>query len=290
MRAFSCLAMLLLFLSGSSPSYGQSEAALREFFEGKTVVVKLDMPATSGGIDIYAGTRRELDYSDYAQRLKQYGTSIKAGESIIVTRVKVKEKLIEVHLGGGGFGTFGDSTSTSVYVPPSEKTLREKNLEKELKTVTDEKEKKKIREELNDLRRQRERDDARVEAIKAEAEELKKENVRRQALSSGSRFNLRYPNKVPIEALRPEAIVHALARYVEFSGASSPAKPAAAPTSLRKGLTREEVEALLGRPVTVLNRMEGTLRVVTCAFEKDQSLVQAEFVEGVLVRFTIASK
>ena len=40
--------------------------------------------------------------------------------------MKVKKDLIEFQLGGGGYGTFGDDTSTSVYISDATKTEREK--------------------------------------------------------------------------------------------------------------------------------------------------------------------
>ena len=97
----------------AAPAFAQNEGALRTFFEGKRVTVKIDMPGTSDGIDVRADATRAIDYKRYGDRLKNYGTAIRAGESTVVTLVKVKKDLIEFQLGGGGFGTFGDDTSTS---------------------------------------------------------------------------------------------------------------------------------------------------------------------------------
>jgi hypothetical protein len=58
---------------------------------------------------------------------------------------------------------------------------------------------------------------------------------------------------------------------------------------LRKGLSIEEVEDLLGEPVRKRERMEGTLRVSTRTFERDGERVMADFVEGVLVRYEVSS-
>jgi len=118
-------------------AFAQPEAELKEFFEGKRVVVKLDMPATQSGIDVYADARRPLNFDDYSARLKTTGIAIRSGESVMITKIKVKDKLIEFQLGGGGFGTAGDDTSTSVYLPSAPKTSREKNLEREVKAATD---------------------------------------------------------------------------------------------------------------------------------------------------------
>jgi len=58
---------------------------------------------------------------------------------------------------------------------------------------------------------------------------------------------------------------------------------------LRKGLTVEEVDALLGRPETITRRAEGTLTVSTSLYRSGGRRITAEFVEGVLIRYTIAS-
>jgi hypothetical protein len=44
---------------------------------------------------------------------------------VLVTKVKVKDDLIEFQLGGGGYGTFRDDASSNVFVPSASKTERE---------------------------------------------------------------------------------------------------------------------------------------------------------------------
>ena len=95
---------------------GQSEAALKEYFEGRTVKVKIAMPGTEDGVDVYPGTARPLDFPRHADRLKDHGTALRSGDEALVTKIKVKSKLIEFQLDGGGYGTMGDETSSSVSV------------------------------------------------------------------------------------------------------------------------------------------------------------------------------
>ena len=122
---------------------------------------------------------------------------------------------------------------------------------------------------------------------------MKEANIRQRRLEGGSRFNLRYKPVVPAEALTPEGVMQALAEYVDFSsfGAEPPPGPQAASRldDLRKGLTIEEVDALLGRPEAISQRTEGTLRVSTSTYRTRDRGITAEFVEGVLIRFTITS-
>jgi len=270
---------------------GQNEDVLRRAFEGKMVTVKLDMPATERGVDVHVQRDRPLSFSEYADRLKDYGTSIRTGGTVMVTKIKVKDDLIEFQLGGGGYGTFMDVTNPSVNVPLSEKTQREKNLENDLKRERDEAKKKKMREELDSLRKERERQDQLARATVAAAEAANRAQIREKALASGSRFNLRWNRRIPGDALTPEAVRAALAQYVEFGNeVSAPLPVADQPAVLRKGLLIEQVEAMFGAAITTSTRREGTLTVSTLVFHRETDRVTADFVEGVLIRYVISSR
>ncbi|MEO8138785.1 MAG: hypothetical protein ABI742_04010 [Gemmatimonadota bacterium] len=269
----------------------QDEGALRRHFEGRMVTVRLDMPGTEDGVDVNPGTSRPLDYPKYATRIKDYGVAIRNGTSVMVTKLKVKDKLIEFQLGGGGFGTFGDDDSPTVSVSAVARTRRERDLEKAVKTEQDRDRKRDMERELDDLRQAREREDRRNEAIAATATEQKREHVRQRRLEGGSRFNLRYRNGVPASALTPEAIMQALEQYVEFPGdrfaasAASPGSPADGPApAIRLGMLLGEVDSLLGPPVATEERMEGRYRVSVRSYDRGERRITAEFVEGVAVR------
>ena len=117
MLMFSRAAFVCVMAGGiAAPAAAQSEAALKSYFEGQHVLVRLDMPGTSDGVNVFADGKRPLDFGAYRDDLKKYGTAIHAGQSAMVTLVKVKKDLIEFQLDGGGYGTFGDDTSTTVYI------------------------------------------------------------------------------------------------------------------------------------------------------------------------------
>jgi hypothetical protein len=290
------VAVPLALLLVATPLAAQSEAALKEYFEGRTVSPKLAMPGTENGVDIYPGSPRPLDYSRYANRLKEYGTAIRAGEMVTVTKIRLKSKHLEFQLGGGGYGTFGDETSSNVATPAAPKTTREKNLEAELKRETDPARKRAIKEELDELEASRERENARNRSAVAEAEEHRKQNIRQRRLEGGSRFNLRYADRVPAGALQPDAIMAALAQYVDFgqlrAGNEPPTSDATSPRGgvLRKGMLLQEVDASLGAPLASSERKEGSLRVVQRKYSASMGQVSAEFVEGVLIRYTVSSE
>jgi hypothetical protein len=280
----------------------QSEAALKEYFEGKSVTLKLAMPGTESGVDIYPADAKPLDYPRYAGRLKDNGTAIRAGERAMVTKIRVKSNHIEFQLDGGGYGTMGDDTSPTVSVPSAEKSKRERNLEGELKRETDPERRREIKEEIDDLRKDREREDARNRAEVADATEQKRENIRQRRLEGGTRFNVRYRDALPASTLTPEGLKAALAEYVTFEG-DAPAQvaglpmtnmPAATPAPAaelpRKGMSVQEVEAVVGAPVDSAERKEGKLTVVTRSYRAPSGRMTAEFVEGVLIRYSITSE
>ncbi len=298
------LAAPLAFALGAAPLAAQTETVLKEYFEGMTVSPKLAMPGTEDGIDIYPGSPRPLDYPKYASRLKKFGTAIKAGEPVTVTKIRLKSKHIEFQLGGGGYGTFGDETSSNVGTQAAPKTKREKNLEAEIPRETDPAKKRAMKEELDDLQAAREREDARNRSAVAEAEEHRKQNIRQMRLEGGSRFNIRYQDEVRSEALTPQSVMAALAQYLDFGqlranepatsepGATSPPAPSLprGPGSLHKGMLRQEVDALLGPASSSSERKEGSLKVAERVYSTPNGRVTAWFVEGVLIRYTISSE
>jgi hypothetical protein len=291
-------------IAWSVPAFAQSEAELRDFFEGKSVRVKMDMPATQQGIDVYPDARRPINFEEYSARVKASGIAIRSGDSVLITKVRLKEKIIEFQLAGGGYGTFGDDTTGSVYTPSTPKSNREKDLERLVKTETSAARKRELQRELDDLKSRRAREDLRNQTAAAAASEAKKARIAETRLHSGSRFNLRYQTGVPT-GLRPDGVMRALAEYVEFPFATdgpqaAPARtsqavadtrrPSAGGGSIRKGMTLAEVEDSLGRAENTTTRNEGTLKVVTAIYSRDDQRITAEFVEGVLFRYSIASK
>jgi hypothetical protein len=82
---------------------------------------------------------------------------------------------------------------------------------------------------------------------------------------------------------------------VDF-GAPAGARPSAAPnpsgdvSMLRKGLSRAETERLFGTPVSSSERREGGLLVTTLAFNLADQRISADFVDDVLIRYSVMSR
>jgi hypothetical protein len=292
------------------PLWAQDNAVLSQFFEGKQVVVKMDMPGSQQGIDIYPQRPNSFDAKAYGKRLKGFPVALHSGDAVMITLVKVKDKLIEFQLGGGGFGTFGDDTDTSVHFTPESKSDREKDLENQLNNTDDQDKKNQIQRELDYLRRQRERDDQRNKAIATAQAQDKQQQVDYNRSKGGSRFNLRYDGKVPAN-ITPQDIMTALAQYVNFppqmtgapEGAAPPTQGAAvalqpagalgagaspAPLAgLQKGMHQDQVRTLLGNPTSVADTDHDGIQVHSETFVQGSSYIHAEFVNGVLVRYSV---
>jgi hypothetical protein len=292
----------------AQPAFAQNEAVLRQAFEGKVVTVKIDMPATSRGVDVYPLDPMAVDFRDVAQRLKDNSTSLKIGQQVMITKVLVKKNShIEFQLGGGGYGTFGDNTSdgSGLNAVNQGETRAEKALRDSIKKAQGPTKRKQFEKELASVRAERERENARAQAEAKQAQSVIEANLRAKRAESGSRFNVRYRNGIPADALTPDGLMRVLAQYVDFGaaggslasggssgtvaqaytsgGGSRPATPA----SLRKGLLLEDVESILGPAATAAETKEGTLTVLKRTYRKDGQKVSASFVNGVLIDFAI---
>lgn len=282
-KLFSCILIILFTIRLTA----QDESALKRHFEGKKVTLKIDMPATKDGVDIHPYKANPMDYADYSQRIKNHGISIYSGDQIMITTIKQKKKHIEFHLGGGGYGTFSDEKAT-VDKPYLSETDEEKELKSKIKEEKDKSKKSSLERELRNLQKSR-----RIEQqkINMEAEQLKaskEEAIRQKAYESGSRFNIRYDVKISSDQLSIESIQEALDAYVDFKN-NSPST-VNGNSEIYKGMLWEDVAAIYGAPSNIDQRQEGSLKVMQCTYEKGNQIVNAEFVEGVLIKFTTELK
>ena len=315
---FSSFLTLSALVGVAVPAAAQNQAALEKAFEGREVVVLMDMPASHTGVDLYLQREPEIEYGEYARRMKAYGVALRKEDRVMITTIKVNKKNIEIHLGGGGYGTWGDDSGT---VSPEYvgKSRRETDLEKERKNTTDPDRRRRIDRELSYLREEREREER---ANKREAEALtaiKQREVATKRLDGGSRFNIWYADKrLEKWAPTPEELMLSLASYLDFGGngdgipgvargtsgnrltANGPQPPSAAPgrprdiesaaTALKRGMGTSEVHDLLGAPTRRRTSKQGDLDSVVETWETTDSVTEVTFVGGVVVKFTSSSK
>jgi len=94
-RTFSVLFILIATAFSVS---AQSETDLKNYFRGKAVTVRIDMPATSDGVNIYPERAQSLDYSEYNERVASHGAAIQRGKSAMISKLRVKGNHVEVQL------------------------------------------------------------------------------------------------------------------------------------------------------------------------------------------------
>lgn len=293
MRISRALIGVAATLAASAVS-AQNESTLRQFFEGMTVSVKIDMPASQVGVDVHPDRSMPVDFRKLAQNLKLYGTGVHQGGSIMVTKVHVKKHHIEFQLGGGGFGTFADNMATASTTPTyyyAGKSQREKDVNNELKVTTDSDRRKELKAEQDDLRRDRNKDNAWMSAMNSQAAQQQEQNEREKRGQSGSRFNVRYDDAYPPGALTQDGIMAALAKYVAFPGHENEPTGATTPdtsgTALKKGLTVAQVEQILGPALTAAQEKEGSLDIMKRDYSMDGQRFATKFVGGILIDYTI---
>lgn len=289
-RSSRPVGLALLALFAAAPAAAQTEAALKQAFEGQTVVVRIDLPGSAAGVDVYPQRANPLDYGQLGARLKEHGTAVHNGQAILVTKVKVKSNLIEFQLGGGGYGTFADNAVAPGMpsAPYLDTGLRERDIEIQLRYESDPWRRRELYRELDFLRQERLRYNATVGAQAAEAARAD-EQIRQRKAEGGSRFNLRWEKgKLPPEALTPAGFRDLLARYVAFEEdeAQAGAAGGAPLAGLAKGMTVAQAEAVLGPAASVSKGQEGSLPVETRTYTRAGRPVTARFASGVLIEFS----
>ena len=281
--------MLLCLVAAAWPGLAQDEAALRKYFEGKTVRARMDLPGTHLGVDVTPLNRETpLDTRSYATRMRQYGRAVGQGDSILITSVKVKKDHLEIQLGGGGYGTFWDDKGT-VTSPYSSASSRERDLERQIDREKDANRRSQLRRELErerDFRRRQEYFDR--ERLERERERKAIEIAQRRR-DGGSRFNLRYTEAYLKETIpTPEQVVAALTEYLEFSPGMT--QPAVSPDGLRRGMPRADVHQKLGRPLRTRKHQQGELEVETDIWESAARVVEVDFIGEIAIGWRTASK
>ena len=301
-------AAVVLGIVAAAPAQAQTEWDLRQAFEGKFVVVKMDMPATHLGVDLYPDQQPSVDFRLYSARVREFGVALRPGDRVMITTVRVKKKNIEFQLGGGGYGVFGDDTG-SVYVPDESKSRREKDLEKWIQDERDPERRRRMQRELDDLRHDRERENRRRDAEARDLTARKQSEIASKRLDAGSRFNLwfdefRLASRLPT----PREMRLMLGQFLDFNegpGGRSElgpqtrqmAPPPPAPrgdlsrvTELRRGMSMDDVHGLLGDPNRNKAGKQGELSTITEWYEDGDRITEVVYVGNVIVRFSTSSK
>jgi hypothetical protein len=273
------------------------EDTLKHFFEGRSVTVLIDMPATSKGIDLEVGHVEPVNPSKLGDRIADTGISIHEGQRVPITQVKVKKDLIEFHLAGGGFNWFWD-TQGSVSPAVSGKSYREKELEKQIKDETDAHRRRRLEDDLDRERRIREEEERRSRRLAEEENRARHAEDHDKALLEGSRFNLRFEGKTTRDNTNPRAVMAILSRWIDFNGLpgapvsdrprrhddGGDRREARHDSVVKNGMSWEDVKDRLGAPEHKDTRNDGDLRTTVAVFHDQDMRIEVTFVNGVVVK------
>lgn len=115
--------MLLNVPASAQELEGRAEDEAQEYLEellmGQRLVANVPFPAQRDGIDLQVDGC--WDQGDVTCRIKDHGVGLEIDEPALVTDVKLRSKHIEIHVNGGGYGTFGDSLLSGMS-PTGQKT------------------------------------------------------------------------------------------------------------------------------------------------------------------------
>ncbi|MDE1176065.1 MAG: hypothetical protein PW789_05600 [Edaphobacter sp.] len=295
LRTFVCACMLFcLSLSGFCQS-----SSLEQYFKGKEVTVKLDLPGTQRGVDLKFSDSSPMNWKEYSSRIKANGVSIHKGDVARITNFVVKKDMIELQLDGGGFGTFGDDSTTTVSPRIEGKSDYERDLERQLDRTTDPEQRRRIQNDLDRARSKRESQNSRNSGDAQIASQIKAQQVADKRLRGGSRFNLRWQGTIPPDLRNPEAVMSLLAEYLSFdapgqmapSGSAEVAQKPDSPVSqLHRGMTVDEVAKLLGQGKLLSESVSADgLKTQVYEYSGSGMTTQVTCVEGVVIKYSMAS-
>jgi hypothetical protein len=306
----SSLVVVSLSLALAGAANAQDTDAVQNYFNGKQVVLKIDMPGSQKGVDLRFNKGTPMDWKEYGSRIKQFGVAIHQGDVARVASVVVKRDIIEFQLDGGGFGTFGDDTNTTVTAKPLEKSDYEKDLERQIANTDDDDKRRALQRDLDRERARRERQDSINQHQAQIASQQKAQVVAQNRVTGGSRFNLRWSGSIPEDQLTPQAVMQRLSEYVSFDANSpaSPAVPASAPAGdssatpaddanvpstakLKRGMKMDEVTTLFGQGKVLSESVGGGgLKTQILEYTTSERRVEVTYVEGLVVRYSISSQ
>jgi hypothetical protein len=305
------IVLILLFTGAICPIYAQTGATdIQNYFQGKQVQLKIDMPGTQQGVDLRFDRSAPMDWKQYSSRLKKFGVAIPKDQRATVTTIVVKKDMVEFQLDGGGFGTFGDDTNTTVDTKPVEKSKYEKQLERDIANTDDPDRKRSLQRDLDRERDRRRREDAANQRAAQVASQIKSQQVAQDRVRGGSRFNLRWAGSIPTEQLTPESLTKLLAPYVEFSdspaegpgvrapggvsvtgAASAPDAAGSATGQLKRGMQMGEVDDLLGQGRQLSESVSADgLKTQVFEYLPGDRRVEVTYVDGLVIRFSINSR
>jgi hypothetical protein len=222
---------ILLLLSFAAPAVlSQDSSAANtnlKAFTGKRVILKIDMPATLKGVDVWP-EKPVVPDPKLRGRKKAFGVSLNKNTGATVTDVLIAVNQIGFLLEGGGFGTSEDMQPfpLPVKLPLTPKSDTEIRLEIAIKDPKNRSRIPYLNERLIELRNARRIIDQKNSSDYNKALKSRLGKIQKASSKRGSRFNIRL-KKIDISSVTPDDVMKWLEYYVDFSSPESalPADP-----------------------------------------------------------------
>lgn len=80
---------------------------ISRFYEGKVGTAKVSFPACHSGLVLYL-ERLDKSNVDMFRKIRKYGASIEKDSKVIITKIKINAKTIDIELNNGGYGDYID--------------------------------------------------------------------------------------------------------------------------------------------------------------------------------------
>ena len=212
-------AFLLAAISGFAVS-GQSgisaQNGLKQDLVGKSIAVKIDMPATKLGVNITSGKSAAFDRRKYDRRVAAYGVAIPNGQAVIITGVEVKGDQIVLQLAGGGAPDLDLEKTIGAEPGQREQSSFEKQTRNLLSSPSATTNADVLRSAFIYESHKRQQDDIAYRGEYLVRRNAAIENDRKQRATMGSRFVIKLKS-VDLAAITPEMVKNILADYLDFS-------------------------------------------------------------------------
>jgi hypothetical protein len=213
----ACLAAIFSTSAFAQDSREIAQAKLTQAFQGKSVSLKVDMPATDKGVDLTAGKAKSIAERSHEKRLKNYGTAIKNGETSVITGVGINGDEVVLELAGGGAP---DLDLVARIGPKPEGTTLTDNRESQARVQANSaralgSDQSNANSTLRYESSTRKRDDAAREAVYYTRRDNEIAKDRETRLKMGSRFVIKM-DKARMASITPEELTKLLSAYVSF--------------------------------------------------------------------------
>ena len=223
-RSLFVVAALVALCSGLS-AQAKVDDPLKRALSGRLVLVKMDMPATDVGMDVFIEKKEAaIDSAKLRKLLTENGVAIATGARARITGVEYLKNGIMIELDGGGSPSLdwvvGGLRLTEPV--PISKSNRELDLERSLNIEKDAAVLSSLRGDLEYERQRRVSQDERNQQAFQEASVLRNRYITQNRKNWGSRVNIIFKTKDSIAL--PE-LAKAVSKYVELLPRDAAAKP-----------------------------------------------------------------